>query len=126
MSWTVYRALPFVVPWRDTVAMAGLNVHEDREADPITVPMIDEARAARARKDIPVWVRLTFDDGRPERTERGFAVAWTDQDVRVQVLWQETYYKAAREFWVRAEQVKRRTIGPRLLGVEPAPVLYGG
>jgi hypothetical protein len=49
---------------------------------------------------MPVWVRLTFDDGRPERPQKGFALAWTDQHVQVQVPWEISYYRGARDFWI--------------------------
>ncbi|WP_457317559.1 hypothetical protein [Sinomonas sp. RB5] len=70
----------------------------------------------RPAKALPVWVRLLFDDGRPERTESGFALAWTDRHVLVQVLWQASYYRGAREFWVEAAQVERRVIASQWLG----------
>ncbi len=68
--------------------MSALNEAGEPEPDPILVPdtAIDQGRITRAHKAIPVWVRLEFDDGRPERTEKGFAKAWTDQHVLVQVL----------------------------------------
>lgn len=71
-----------------------------------------------------MWVRLGFDDGRPEMTAKGFAEAWDDRHMLVQVLWRMSYYQAARSFWVEAAQVRRRVIPPKLLGAEPVPLLY--
>ena len=98
--------------------MSGLNEGGDPEPDPIVVPngAIDSGRITCADKAIPVWVRLAFDDGRPERTEKGFAKAWTDRHVLVQVLWLISYYRGARDFWVEAAQVERRVIEPQWLG----------
>ena len=50
------------------------------------------------------------------RSEKGFAKAWTNQFVLMQVLWQISYYRGAREFWADAGQVKRRVIEPQWLG----------
>ncbi|WP_156144175.1 hypothetical protein [Sinomonas humi] len=98
--------------------MSGLNESGEPERDPIVVPedAIDARSIVRAHRSIPAWVRLAFDDGRPERTEKGFARAWTDRHVLVQVLWTMSYYRGAREFWVEAEQVRRRLIEPQWLG----------
>ncbi|MGY3567953.1 hypothetical protein [Sinomonas sp. RB5] len=70
--------------------MRGLNDRGGAEPAPAVVPQdaIDQDRITRAPQDFPVWVALTFDDGRPERTKPGFALAWTDRHVLVQVLWQ--------------------------------------
>ncbi|WP_284762202.1 hypothetical protein [Arthrobacter sp. efr-133-R2A-63] len=97
--------------------MSGLNQSGEPEPDPVVVPDtgIDWARAVRAHQAVPVWVRLTFDDERPACTEKGFACAWTDQHVLVQVLWELSYYRRAREFWVHAGQVKRRVVERRWL-----------
>ncbi|BCT77101.1 hypothetical protein SCMU_29430 [Sinomonas cyclohexanicum] len=98
--------------------VSGLNETSEAEPDPVVVPAdaIDWPRVVTAHKAIPVWVRLTFDDGRAERTERGFAKAWTARHVRVQVLWRLSYYRGAREFWVEPSQVRRRVIEPQWLG----------
>lgn len=98
--------------------MSGLNEAGGAEPDPVVVPQdaIDQGRVTVAPKALPVWVRLTFDDGRPERIEKGFAKAWTDRHVLVQVLWQASYYLGAREFWVEAGQVENRVIDPQWLG----------
>lgn len=98
--------------------MSGLNQAGEPEPDPVTVPegAIDPSLVVHAHKALPVWVRLAFDDERPDRTEKGFARAWTDRHVLVQVLWQMSYYRGAREFWVDAGQVKRRVIEPQWLG----------
>ncbi|WP_138415299.1 hypothetical protein [Sinomonas gamaensis] len=98
--------------------MSGLNQQGEAEPDPIVVPPeeIDREPITQAHKALPVWVRLTFDDGRPERTEKGFAKAWTEHFVLVQVLWTIAYYRGAREFWVEASSVKRRVIEPAWLG----------
>lgn len=67
--------LPFVGTRRDTFDMAGLNIHDEPESYPRTVHLsaISEARLTRTHMALPVWVRLGFDDGRPEMTARGFA-----------------------------------------------------
>lgn len=98
--------------------MGGLNQRGEPEPDPVLVPdeEIDPGGITRAHMAVPVWVRLAFDDGRPDRTEKGFALAWTDRHVLVQVLWLISYYRGAREFWVEAGQVKRRVIEPHWLG----------
>ncbi|NUP74542.1 MAG: hypothetical protein HOQ07_07820 [Sinomonas sp.] len=98
--------------------MSGLNQCGEPERDPVLVAhqAIDPIRITHAHKALPVWVRLTFDDGRPERLEKGFAQAWTDRHVLVQVLWVISYYRGAREFWVDAAQVTRRVIEPQWLG----------
>jgi hypothetical protein len=79
--------------------MSGLNHPGEPEPDPILIPdaAIDQSRVTRARKAVPIFVRLTLDDGRPSHTEKGFAVAWTDRQVLVQVLWTMYYYRGARE-----------------------------
>lgn len=99
-------------------AVSGLNERGEAEPDAVVVPdnAIDPARVVHAHRPIPVWARLTFDDGRPERLEKGFANAWTTQHVLVQVLWELSYYRGARHFWVEAAQVKRRAIEPQWLG----------
>ncbi|MEW1813283.1 hypothetical protein AB0284_21580 [Pseudarthrobacter phenanthrenivorans] len=43
---------------------------------------------------------------------KGFALAWTDAAVLVQVLWAREYYRAATEVWVGAGRVERRVIEP--------------
>ena len=98
--------------------MSGLNLLGEAEPDPVVVPVEarDAQRAVRAHRAMPVWVRLSFDDGRPERTEKGFARAWSGQHVLVQVLWSLSYYRGAREFWVEAGQVRRRAIQPQWIG----------
>jgi hypothetical protein len=98
--------------------VSALNQRGGSESDPILVPAasIDPEKVTRPQTPIPVWVRLTFDDGRPERTQKGFALAWTDQHVQIQVLWEISYYRGALEFWVSADQVTRRTIEPHRLG----------
>ena len=98
--------------------VSALNESGEPEPDPVVMPngAIDQERITHAHKAIPVRVRLTFDDGRPERTEKGFAKAWTNQFVLVQVLWQISYYRGAREFWLDARQVRRRVIEPQWLG----------
>lgn len=98
--------------------MAGLNEAGIGERDPITVPdaVMAGEHVTWAVKAIPVWVRFTFDDGRPERTEKGFAKAWTTRYVLVQVLWQLSYYRGAREFWIDADRVCRRQIEPTRIG----------
>lgn len=85
-----------------------------RGPDPVVVPdeVIAAQRVIRPRKSWPVWVRLTFADGRQPRIEDGFAVAWTREHVLVTVRWRIEYYLGTREFWVRADQVKRRAIVP--------------
>ncbi|GHG61316.1 hypothetical protein GCM10012320_36160 [Sinomonas cellulolyticus] len=101
--------------------MSALNQRGDAEPDPILVPAasIDPEKVTRPPAPMPVWVRLTFDDGRPERTQKGFALAWTDRHVQVQVLWEISYYRGARDFWVSPDQVTRRTIEPQWLGRSP-------
>jgi hypothetical protein len=98
--------------------VSALNQRGDAEPDPIVVPAasIDPENVTRPQAPMPVWVRLTFDDGRPERTQKGFALAWTAQHVQVQLLWELSYYRGAREFWVDADQITRRTIEPQWLG----------
>lgn len=98
--------------------MSALNQRGDSELGPFVVPAaaIDPKQVSRPQAPMPVWVRLTFDDGRPERTQEGFALAWTDQHVQVQVLWEISYYHGARDFWVNADQVTRRTIDAQWLG----------
>ncbi|WP_138443604.1 hypothetical protein [Sinomonas susongensis] len=98
--------------------MSALNEGGEPEPDPVVTPndAIDPARITRAHKAVPVWVQLTFDDGRPSRTEKGFVRAWTGRFVLVQVLWQISYYRGAREYWVEAGQVRRRVIEPQWLG----------
>jgi hypothetical protein len=98
--------------------LSALNHRGDSEPDPIvvTAASINPEKVTRPQVPIPVWVRLTFADGRPERTQKGFALAWTAQHVQVQVLWEISYYHGAREFWVSADQVTRRTIEPQRLG----------
>lgn len=95
--------------------MSSLNQRGDSEPDPVLVPAaeIDPGKVSHAQEPMPVWVRLTFDEDRPERTQKGFALAWTDQHVQVQVLWEISYYNGARDFWVTADQVTRRTIEPQ-------------
>jgi hypothetical protein len=51
----------------------------------------------------------TADGG--EVVKDGFALAWTEDAVLVQVLWPREYYTAAREFWVNASRVSRRALG---------------
>ncbi|WP_336857198.1 hypothetical protein [Sinomonas albida] len=106
--------------------MAGLNVHDEPETYPLTVPQseLNTARMTRTSRTIPVWVRLGFDDGRPEVTSAGFAEAWDDRHVLVQVLWRMSYYQAARSFWVDAAQVRRRVIPPKLLGADPVREVF--
>lgn len=101
--------------------MSALNHRGGSEPDPILVPAaaIDPMQISRAQEPMPVWVQLTFDDGRPERTQKGFALAWTDRHVQVQVLWEISYYRGAREVWVSADQVTRRRIEPQWLGRTP-------
>jgi hypothetical protein len=98
--------------------VSALNERGESEPDPILVPAeaIDPNQVTRPQSPMPVWVRLTFDDGRPERTQKGFALAWAGQHVQVQVLWEISYYRGAREFWVEAGQVTRRKIEPQWLG----------
>ena len=98
--------------------MSGLNHLCEPERDPVVVTdaAIDPRVVTRAHQAIPVWVRLTFDDDRSPRTEKGFALAWTERHVFVQVLWMMSYYRAAREFWVDSHQTRRRTIEPQWLG----------
>jgi hypothetical protein len=62
-----------------------------------------------------VWVRLHLQDG-TERTQWGFAKAWTRGQALVEVQWQQSYYMAAREFWVDASTVSRRQIEPEWPG----------
>lgn len=99
--------------------MASLNAYDLDIPQPLCVSpaTVDVAHAARPAKARPVWVRVAVEDG-TERVEQGFALAWTRQHVLVQVLWRESYYKAAREFWVDAERVSRRVIEPQWLGRE--------
>ncbi|AMM31525.1 hypothetical protein SA2016_0837 [Sinomonas atrocyanea] len=98
--------------------MSALNQRGDSESDPVLVPAaaIDLQKVSRPPAPMPVWVRLTFDDGSAERTQKGFALAWTDQHVQVQMLWEISYYHGARDFWVNADQVTRRAIDPQWLG----------
>lgn len=98
--------------------MSAQNQRGGSEPDPLLVPAeaIDQRQVTRPQAPMPGWVRLTFDDGRPERTQKGFALAWTDQHVQVQILWEISYYRGAREFWVRADRVTRRTIEPQWIG----------
>lgn len=63
---------------------------------------------------------MGVDDG-TERTEAGFALAWTRGHARVQVQWPAEYYRGAREFWVLAERVTRRVIEPQWLGSDRNP-----
>ena len=95
--------------------MSGLNERDEPEPDPVTVEPAGDV--VRPRKALPVWVRLTLQDG-TERTQWGFAQAWTRGQVLVQVQWQMSYYMAAREFWVEASAVTRREIQPQWLGRE--------
>ena len=96
--------------------MSGLNERDEPEPDPVTVePSGDVVRPSKA---LPVWVRLQLQDG-SERTQWGFALAWTRGQVLVQVQWQMSYYMAAREFWVDATTVTRRVIEPAWRGREP-------
>jgi hypothetical protein len=69
-------------------------------------------RPAKARS---VWVEVPTDDGREVRS-KGFTHAWTNDRVRVQVLWRKEYYTAATEFWVDASRVSRRVIDPEWIG----------
>ncbi|GAB3278641.1 hypothetical protein GCM10027449_18850 [Sinomonas notoginsengisoli] len=98
--------------------MSGLNLLGEPEPYPVVVPAetLNALRTVRSRHAPPVWVRLTFDDERPDRIEKGFAQAWTGAHVLVQVLWSLSYYRGAREFWVEAHQVRRRTVGPQWHG----------
>ncbi|WP_188782063.1 hypothetical protein [Sinomonas atrocyanea] len=97
--------------------MSALNQRGDSEPNPVVIPAaaIDPGQVSRAPAPMPVWVRLTFDDGSAERTQKGFALAWTDQHVQVQVLWEISYYRGARDFWTNADQITRRTIEPQWL-----------
>ncbi|WP_422935030.1 hypothetical protein [Sinomonas sp. P47F7] len=98
--------------------MSALNQHDEPDRDPLLVPRaaIESRKVTHAPGSIPVWVRFAFDDGRTEQTDKGFALAWTDRHVLVQVLWRMSYYQAAREFWVEAGQVRRRLIEPQWIG----------
>jgi hypothetical protein len=98
--------------------VSALNQSGDSEPDPVQVPAaeIDPGQVSRPQGPLPVWVRLTFDDGRPERSQKGYALAWTAQHVQVQVLWEISYYHGARDFWVNANQVTRRKTEPQWLG----------
>jgi hypothetical protein len=97
--------------------VSALNQRGDSEPAPVVVPAasIDPKQVSRAQAPMPVWVRLAFDDGRLERTQKGFALAWTAKYVQVQVLWEISYYRGARDFWVNADQVTRRKIEPQWL-----------
>lgn len=64
-------------------------------------------------------VKVTFRDadGNPGEVSaaafehmRGFAQGWTRQHVKVQVQLQQGYYRAARDVWVPADQVRRRQL----------------
>lgn len=98
--------------------MSELNRLGEPEPDPVLAPAgaLDSGHLVYAHRPLAVWVRLTFDDGRPDRTEKGFARAWSGQYVLVQVLWAMSYYRGAREFWVEAGQVRRRAIEPQWIG----------
>lgn len=97
--------------------MAGLNEADASTPQPVTVPaeQIDQARVTRPAKPHAVWVNVAVDDG-TERREQGFALAWTEQHVLVQVLWPKSYYKGALEIWVEAKRVSRREITPQWIG----------
>ncbi|MGY3564447.1 hypothetical protein [Sinomonas sp. RB5] len=98
--------------------MSELNRIGEPEPDPVVAPVGEACRqrAVRAHRPLPVWVRLTFDDGRTARTEKGFALGWNGEHVLVQVLWGMSYYRGAREFWVGSDQVRRRHLEPQWLG----------
>lgn len=63
----------------------------------------------KAKRATPVWVRVPTADG-GESIKAGFALAWTAEAVRVQVLWPKEYYSAATELWVQANRVSRRRL----------------
>ncbi|WP_369045144.1 hypothetical protein [Sinomonas sp. P10A9] len=83
-------------------------------AAPLSLPAPD-GPATRPVKALPVWVRLRFPDG-SERTEKGFAKAWTRDHVLVQYVGHQGYHPAAMELWTEARWVRRRTIEPQWLG----------
>ncbi|BCT76942.1 hypothetical protein SCMU_27840 [Sinomonas cyclohexanicum] len=85
-----------------------------REPRPLSAPE-PSGNVTRPAKARPVWVNVPTDEG-GEAYKRGFALAWTHDRVRVQVLWPKEYFEAATEFWVDASRVQRRAIEPQWLG----------
>lgn len=86
----------------------------DQPGPPIGVPdsEIDLSNAVHAQHPLPVWVLLRFDDVREPHEAMGFALGWTREHVRVQVIWRREYFLGALEFWVEAKDVRRREITP--------------
>jgi hypothetical protein len=66
---------------------------------------------------MPVWLRLRWEDG-TERTVKGFAMGWAGDAVLVQYLAEGSYHLTAREIWMEASNVTRRTIDAQWLGRE--------
>lgn len=83
--------------------------------EPVVVPesALDLEHATKAGRAIPVWVRLTYEDG-TEREVKGFAHGWTKAHVLVQVPWHFDYYESVKSVWVDAATVRRRQLDPRV------------
>lgn len=100
--------------WAHTAAMQIAHAAPmalTRQPRPVSAP-VPSGNVTRPAKAHPVWVNVPTDDG-GEAHKRGFAMAWSRDRVRVQVLWPKEYFEAATEFWVDAARVQRRVIEPQ-------------
>lgn len=76
------------------------------------VPDVDPAAllgATRAKKPIPITVRLTFRNGR-EMTLPSFAHGWAKEHVLVSVEVPKSYYTTRELVWLPAADVRRRVV----------------
>lgn len=74
------------------------------------VPDVDPAalvEATKAKKSIPVTVKLTFVNGQ-QMTLPSFAHGWAKEHVLVSVEWPEAYYTTRKLVWLPAADVRRR------------------
>ncbi|MHA7275378.1 hypothetical protein ACX80O_02425 [Arthrobacter sp. Hz1] len=72
---------------------------------PLQVEVPDPAVVHTTNKTMPLWVELNYPDG-SSKTEKAFAVAWTDTSVHIQ--WVEN--SLARFAWITLGQVSRRQL----------------
>lgn len=78
---------------------------------PVEPALVDGATIAR--KPLPVFVMLDYDNGDSHEVP-GFAYQWTPAHVLVNVPWPMDYFEGRKQVWVAASNVRRRPLDPRV------------